>query len=159
MHLLIVHRMPRTVRDLRDIAPVAASYVRSEDAYKVPMVPREDDGASVPLVTHEHYALDGYEGPKTNMVINEEVLQSDAERYNELKKVLLRDSAIAGLIGAVVAQTVKGTEDAVCYAAGAAAGVAYLYFLSIQVCVVHLWCDGVCLETVFRVTHIRGYPF
>lgn len=40
---------------------------------------------------------------------------------------------IAGTIGSAVAQITRGTDDAVCYAAGAAAGVGYLYFLSMKV--------------------------
>jgi hypothetical protein len=43
------------------------------------------------------------------------------------------DSVIAGSIGTVVAQITRGTDDALCYAAGAAAGVGYLYFLSMKV--------------------------
>jgi hypothetical protein len=56
-----------------------------------------------------------------------------ADSCRLFKREIFRDSVIAGSIGTVVAQITRGTDDALCYAAGAAAGVGYLYFLSMKV--------------------------
>jgi hypothetical protein len=75
----------RTARDLREVAPIlAASYVRSEDAYKVPLT-SDSNNKEVPRVSFEKYKLEGYEGPKTNLIISDQILQSDFKRYEELK--------------------------------------------------------------------------
>ena len=124
----------RTSRNIRQVAPIlSASYVRSEDAYKIPMIQTSTSSKEVPKVSYEQYKLEGYQGPKTNIVINDQVLQSDLIRYEQLKGQLFRDSAILGAIGTVIAQFTQGTEEAICYAAGAISGVGYLYFLTIKV--------------------------
>lgn len=82
----------RTTRDVRQVSPIlGASYVRSEDAYKIPMAKSSNaNQKDVPLVSFEKYNLDGYEGPKTNLVINDQVLESDFKRYEDLKVSFLR---------------------------------------------------------------------
>lgn len=77
----------RTTRDIRQVSPIlGASYVRSEDAYKIPMATSSNaNKKEEPLVSFEEYKLDGYEGPKTNLVINDQVLESDFKRYEDLK--------------------------------------------------------------------------
>jgi hypothetical protein len=77
----------RTTRDAREVSPIlGASYVRSEDAYKIPTATSSSaNKKEVPLVSFEKYNLDGYEGPKTNLVINDQVLESDFKRYEDLK--------------------------------------------------------------------------
>jgi hypothetical protein len=123
----------RTVLNLKALAPVIASYVRSEDAFKVPTSLNVKTGKAEPRVSHEGYTIEGYEGLTTNLVVNQQVLDDDMARYNKLKNDLLRDAAIAGLIGAVIAQATRGTEDAICYTLGAAAGAGYLFLLSLKV--------------------------
>jgi len=86
-----------------------------------------------PIPSFDSYKLEGYEGPSA-VAIDKEVLQTDSEKYNQLKSQLLRDAALSGLVGALITQLVKGTEGALIYAAGAASGVGYLFFLSIKVC-------------------------
>lgn len=49
-----------------------------------------------------------------------------------MKNKLLKDAAIAGLIGTVIAQITRGLDDALIYLAGAIAGIGYLFFLSIK---------------------------
>lgn len=120
-------RRRTSLRKLEELAPVLASFVRTEDAYKVPLS-RE---TGLPIVSFESYNLLGYEGPSA-VKINQEVLESDAAKYTDLKFTLIRDAALVGLFGAVVTDLVKGTEDAAIYAAGAAAGVGYLFFLSLK---------------------------
>jgi len=119
-------RFKRALRKLPEVSPVPASYVRSSDAYKVPL-----DSNKVPIANFEQYKIDGYDGPAA-VVINEEVVASDGERYIELKGMLLRDAAVVGLIGTVAAQFAYGTESAIIYAAGATASVLYLFFLAIK---------------------------
>jgi len=119
-------RFKKALRKLPEVSPVLASFVRSADAYKVPM-----DENKEPKPWYDQYRMDGYEGP-TAVKIDQEVVESDAERYSDLKGMLIRDAAIVGAIGALFAQFGYGTEDALIYAAGALAGVGYLFFLSIK---------------------------
>eukprot|EP00985_Skeletonema_marinoi_P032354 scaffold39116_cov122-Skeletonema_marinoi.AAC.1 len=115
------------LRKLEEIAPVPASFVRTEDAYKIPV----ERGTNRPLPSHASYDLIGYEGPAA-VPINQDVVKTDGERYGKIKYDLIRNSAIAGAAGAIVAQLVSGSNIALIYAAGAFAGVAYLFFLGIK---------------------------
>ncbi|KAL7502888.1 hypothetical protein ACHAXN_000762 [Cyclotella atomus] len=114
------------LRKLEDISPLAASFVRTENAYKIPM----ERGSNIPMA-YAQYDLINYEGPKSFPVDNE-ILAADGEVYNNVKFSLLKNTALAGLAGTIVADLARGTEDAVIYFAGATAGVLYLYFLGIK---------------------------
>ena len=120
-------RRKSALRKLEDIAPLPASYVRSEDAFKIPM----ERGTNRPLPSHVGYNLVEYEGPMA-VPINRDVVQADSENYQQIKLSLLRNAAIAGAAGTVGVDLFRGTEDAIIYAAGALAGVAYLFFLGIK---------------------------
>ena len=117
----------KSLRKLEEIAPLPASFVRSEDAYKVPL----ERGSNRPMPSHSGYDLIEYEGPMA-IPVNEEVLQSDGEKYGEIKFSLLKNAAIAGLAGSIAAELFRGIEVAIIYAAGALAGVLYLFFLGIK---------------------------
>ena len=118
----------KTMRSIKEIAPIAASLVRSEGAYKVP---RGKDG--VPVVRAEEYDIDTYLGPFTGEnAINQDVLNEDWETYTALKQKLIRQAVICSATGTLIAGLVKGPEDAAIYAAGALAGVSYLFLLSIK---------------------------
>jgi guanylate kinase len=82
-------------------------------------------------MAYAQYDLINYEGPKSVPVDNE-ILATDGEVYNNVKLSLLKNTALAGLAGTIVADLARGTEDAVIYFAGATAGVLYLYFLGIK---------------------------
>eukprot|EP00573_Skeletonema_grethae_P013318 CAMPEP_0201710164 /NCGR_PEP_ID=MMETSP0578-20130828/58488_1 /ASSEMBLY_ACC=CAM_ASM_000663 /TAXON_ID=267565 /ORGANISM="Skeletonema grethea, Strain CCMP 1804" /LENGTH=539 /DNA_ID=CAMNT_0048199183 /DNA_START=6 /DNA_END=1625 /DNA_ORIENTATION=- len=120
-------RRKSALRKLEEIAPLPASFVRTEDAYKVPV----ERGTNRPRPSHASYDLIGYEGPAA-VPINQDVVKADGENYGKIKFELIRNSAIAGAAGAIVAQLVSGSDIAVIYAAGAFAGVAYLFFLGIK---------------------------
>jgi len=64
--------------------------------------------------------------------VNEEVLAADGETYGKIKFDLIRNAAIAGAAGTIVADLLRGFEDAAIYFAGALAGVLYLFFLGIK---------------------------
>lgn len=118
----------KTMRDLAAVSPIAASFVRSEDAFKVPL---DVDGR--PMVRAETYDIEDYPGPFAgDNAINLSVLEADAVLYDTLKSKLLRYSALTGLTGAVITDLFKGTEDAVIYAAGVVASLVYLFFLTIK---------------------------
>jgi len=117
----------KTTRPLDKVSPVAASFVRSENAFKIP---RESDTMK-PAVRQESYDLENYDGPSRG-VLNEDLLASDLVKYSDLKGSLLRNAAVAGVLGTLVAQIARGTEDAVVYGLGATAGVFYLYFLTVK---------------------------
>ena len=111
---------------LEQLSPLIGSYVRTEDAFKVPT---DASGRVSPFF--EQYNLVDYEGPSA-IPVNQNILQTDLELYGMLKGQLLKNAAIAGLIGTVVANLVGGLNDAVIYFIGAIAGVGYLFFLSIK---------------------------
>lgn len=115
------------LRKLEEIAPLPASFVRSEDAFKVPL----ERGGQRPQPSHPGYELVGYEGPMA-VPIDMDVLEADGENYGKIKSSLLKNAAIAGAAGTIVAELFRGLEVAIIYAAGAAAGVAYLFFLGIK---------------------------
>ena len=117
----------KSLRKLEEIAPLPASFVRSEDAYKIPL----ERGSNRPMPSHSGYDLIEYEGPMA-IPVNQEVLQSDSEKYSEIKFSLLKNAAIAGLAGSIAAELFRGIEVAIIYAVGALAGVLYLFFLGIK---------------------------
>lgn len=120
-------RRRSALRLLEEIAPLPASFVRSEDAFKVPL----ERGTERPQPSHPGYDLVAYEGPMA-VPINEEVVRTDGENYVEIKFSLLKNAAIAGAAGTIVAELLRGTEVAIIYFAGALAGVAYLFLLGIK---------------------------
>lgn len=118
-----------TVRRLVDVSPIAASFVRSENAYKVPW----DRAVGTPLVKAHKYDLEGYVGPFAGAnAIDMQVVRDDAVLYANLKDRLLRSVALVGLVGTAVAEFFKGTEDALIYFAGVLASLAYLILLSVK---------------------------
>jgi len=112
--------------NLSDLSPLIGSYVRTEAATKIPM---DKMGRVIPAF--EQYNLEGYNGPKS-IVVNEDIVQTDYKKYSQLKGQLLKDAAIAGLVGTLIADLVGGFEVALDYAVGALAGVGYLFFLTIK---------------------------
>jgi hypothetical protein len=119
----------KTDRDLRRISPIAGSFVRSEQAFKIPMTTPGEGGR--PRVRQEMYDLDDFDGPQAAPV-NVGVVEQDGLNYSALKTKLLKTAALTGLAGTVAANIVKGPEDAAIYFAGALASVAYLYLLSVK---------------------------
>eukprot|EP00978_Attheya_sp_CCMP212_P004888 scaffold10708_cov50-Attheya_sp.AAC.7 len=62
----------RSLRNLQEVAPVMASFVRAESAYKLPC----DRNTGLPLARFESYRLDDYEGP-VPATLNQDVVTSD----------------------------------------------------------------------------------
>merc|ERR1719287_195713 len=120
-------RRKTALRRLEDVAPLPASFVRAEDSYKVPL----ERGTDRPRPSHTGYDVAGYEGPEA-VPVDPEVVRADGENYQQIKASLLRNAALAGAAGTLVAELLRGPEDAVIYFAGALAGLAYLFFLSIK---------------------------
>lgn len=116
-----------TLRNLREISPLVASYVRTEDAYKIPT----DSNTGLPISAYPSYDVDGYDGPKA-IPVNSEIMKEDSKLYGSLKIQLLKDAALYGAVGAVLVDLLKGFNDALVYSVGAIAGVGYLFFLSIK---------------------------
>jgi guanylate kinase len=114
---------------LASISPVTASFVRSENAFKVPREP----GTGLPAVRAQQYDIEGYLGPFSDpMLINQSIVEKDAVIYEALKGKLLKFAAITGLAGTLSVDLTKGTEDAIIYGAGAFASILYLLFLSLK---------------------------
>ena len=119
----------RKLRDMAEVSPVSATFVRTENAFKIPY----DKSTGIPRVRAEQYDIDGYEGPFAgDNAVDESVVQQDAIMYARMKGRLLAASAIAGLAGTLVADLVKGPEDAIVYAAGVVGSLAYLFLLSLK---------------------------
>jgi guanylate kinase len=112
-------------RNLNYVSPIMASYVRAEQAFKVPLT---SEGSL--RVRQETYDIDDYGGPVFK--IDNAIVQKDGINYETLKFNLLKNAAITGLAGSVVANILKGPEIASIYFAGALASVGYLYFLSVK---------------------------
>lgn len=116
----------KTDRDILQVSPLRASFVRTEQAYKIPV---EANGKV--RVRQETYNIEGWAGPQAAK-INTDIVEADGLVYEQLKTNLLKNAAIAGFLGTVIVNIVKGTEDAIIYFAGAIASLAYLFFLSIK---------------------------
>jgi hypothetical protein len=97
-------------RDITQVSPLTSSFVRSEQAFKVPF----DAVTGRVKVRQEQYDLDGWEGPQA-VPINQDIVQADEVLYAQLKTKLLKDAAIAGLAGSVLVNILKGSEDAIIY--------------------------------------------
>jgi predicted ABC-type ATPase len=124
-----IKRKRRTTRDLLAVSPLPASFVRTENAWKIPRDPKT--GRPRPRV--EQYDVEGYEGPFSGAnAVDQTVVEADAEVYAALKNRLLRDAAIAGLAGTLIANLSQGLELATIYAAGALASLIYLFLLSVN---------------------------
>jgi hypothetical protein len=120
-------RAKTITRDLIDVAPISASFVGRENAWKVPRLP----GTVNPIVRSILYDIEGYEGPQTGLPpIDENILEQDLLVYQQLKANLLRYTAITGAIGTCLADIISGPEDAIVYAGGVLCSVVYLLFLS-----------------------------
>jgi hypothetical protein len=115
----------KTDRNLLYASPLMASFVRSEQAFKVPVT--AEGGVRV---RQETYDLADYKGPVFS--VNTEVVEQDGVNYDTLKFNLLKDAALTGLGGSVVVNLLKGPEIAAIYFAGALASIGYLFFLSIK---------------------------
>jgi len=124
-----VRNSKRTLRDLAAVNPLSGTFVRTENAFKVPY----DKATGKPRVRAEQYDIEGYEGPFSGAnAIDQSVLEQDAIMYSEMKGRLLRAAALAGLAGTLVADLTKGPEDAIIYAAGVVGSLVYLLLLSIK---------------------------
>jgi len=121
-----------TYRDLAAVSPVTASFVRSEDAYKVPT--RVSDGSII--VKAEQYDIEGYMGPfggeNGESNIDTSVVEADGVIYEALKGKLLKYAAIAGAVGTILCDLTRGTEQAVIYFAGFLSSLLYLFFLALK---------------------------
>lgn len=111
---------------LESLSPVIGSYVRTEDAFKVPT---DRMGRVLPLF--ESYNLEGFQGPAA-VPVNTQVIENDLKNYTSLKMKLFKDALLAGLFGTVIADLVGGLDIALVYFVGAIAGVGYLFFLSVK---------------------------
>jgi Guanylate kinase len=111
---------------LESLSPVIGSYVRSEDAFKVPT---DRMGKVLPLF--ESYNLEGFQGPAA-VPVNTQVIENDLKNYKALKGKLFKDALLAGLFGTIIADLVAGLDIALVYFVGAISGVGYLFFLSVK---------------------------
>lgn len=138
----------KTERRLTEISPIAASFVGSEQAYKVPL----DRDTGLPKPRQETYDLDRYKGPAFYMQqVNNEVVAQDAENYSELKSKLFRNVALTGLVGTIVGNACYGTEQALIYFAGSLASLLYLFLLSLKT-------DTVAINKEDNTQNLAGTP-
>jgi guanylate kinase len=119
----------KTTRDLPDVSPVAASFVRNESAFKVPI----DRLTGGPKARAEQYDLDAFTGPVSDFSPQSQtILEADAVLYKELKGRLLRYAAISGLAGTLIADVSQGGDFAAVYGAGFVSSLGYLFLLSLK---------------------------
>ena len=118
----------QSIRRLEEIAPLSASFVRSENAYKIP----KDPITLQPSPMFPQYQIEGFTGFQPSTTVDQDVVYRDGQTYNSLKFQLYKDAALYGLVGIILTDLFRGIEDALIYAAGAIAGVGYLFFLSVK---------------------------
>ncbi|VEU38103.1 unnamed protein product [Pseudo-nitzschia multistriata] len=118
----------KTERRLDQVSPLAASFVGSEQAYKVPL----DRDTGLPSPRQATYDIDRYEGPAFYQTVDQDVLERDAEDYSALKSKLFRNVALTGLVGTILANASYGSELAVIYFFGSVASLLYLFLLSVK---------------------------
>lgn len=123
-------RRKTTTRKLSAVSPIAASFVRTEAAWKVPLRGASEEATSI-VVRAETYDLDDYTGPVPTTV-NTNVVESDGAVYQALKTSLLKYTALTGLAGAIAVELSRGIEDAVIFGAGVAASLVYLFLLTVK---------------------------
>ena len=130
----------RRFLQVRDLVPLAATYVEEVDGY---LIEREDDdddrdlkplnGTAVGLVTlAEGYRDDFPENyrPPTTPRLDPDQVEEAAVAYEELKKRLALDGALAGFVGAgLIGVVLQSVADSVAFAIGALASVAYVLLL------------------------------
>ncbi|KAL7560325.1 hypothetical protein ACA910_020249 [Epithemia clementina (nom. ined.)] len=130
-------------RDLLAVSPLSASFVRSENAYKVPTKAAVGTADKKPgssarqlIVKAEQYDIEDYLGPfggaSADSLIDMSVVEADRLLYDALKGKLFRYSAIVGAVGTLIADLTRGTECAAIYLVGVASSLAYLLFLSFK---------------------------
>eukprot|EP00537_Pseudo-nitzschia_pungens_P011718 CAMPEP_0172390136 /NCGR_PEP_ID=MMETSP1061-20121228/6854_1 /TAXON_ID=37318 /ORGANISM="Pseudo-nitzschia pungens, Strain cf. pungens" /LENGTH=634 /DNA_ID=CAMNT_0013120427 /DNA_START=278 /DNA_END=2178 /DNA_ORIENTATION=- len=136
----------KTERYLKDVRPLAASFVGSEQAYKVPL-----DAVGLPKPRQGTYDLDQYEGPNFYANVNGDVVARDAEKYSALKSKLFRNVALTGLVGTIVTNASYGSELAIIYFAGTVASLLYLFLLSVKT-------DTVAVNQVDNTQNLSGTP-
>jgi hypothetical protein len=118
----------RIWRDGLKVSPIAASWVRNEGAWKVPLTTTK-----TVAVKAEQYDWEDYEGPFTgDRAINLSVVQADGILYETLKAGIFKSTALTGLAGTVIADWVQGPEVAAIYGGGVVASLLYLFFLSLK---------------------------
>ncbi|OEU07280.1 hypothetical protein FRACYDRAFT_277859 [Fragilariopsis cylindrus CCMP1102] len=119
----------KTERFLIDVSPIAASFVGSEQAYKIPL---QSSGNNLPKVRQNTYDIDDYEGPAFYANINKSILEKDYENYSQLKIKLFRNVLVTGLFGTIISNASYGLEDSIIYFSGILSSILYLYLLSIK---------------------------
>ena len=103
-------RKPAAIRcDVGKLGRLEAEYVAANDAYRV------DESALLPLG-----------GKKT---ADPSVTEQGLMEYSALKADLLREAVLLGAVGSLAALPLYGTDIATTFAAGSAAGCAYLLLL------------------------------
>lgn len=120
-------RGKRILREIDAVSPILASFVQSENAFKVPM---ERGRINVPKVRAETYDLDDYTGPVRN--VNADVVANDLEMYGSIKNKIFKVVALTGVAGTILVDFVRGTEDAAIYFAGAVSSLVYLFLLAVK---------------------------
>eukprot|EP00536_Pseudo-nitzschia_multiseries_P003793 jgi/Psemu1/186636/e_gw1.60.60.1 len=137
----------KTERYLKDVSPIAASFVGVEQAYKVPL----DASTGLPKPRQETYDLEQYEGPNYYASVDGDVVARDLEKYSALKSKLFRNVALTGLVGTIVTNASYGAELAIIYFAGSLASLLYLFLLSVKT-------DTVAVNEIDNSQNLAGSP-
>jgi len=107
-------RKPAAIRaDIAKLGRLESEYVREIDSYRV------DERQLQPLVPR----------PPPRPSVTEQGLKE----YAALKAEILRESAIVGVVGAVICYPLVGVDGATAFLLGAASGCAYLALLSTEI--------------------------
>jgi len=108
--------------DVAVLQPLMASYVRSSDAWKVPLKNGQPEPLAPRYFIDENFSLPTPE-------VDEDKVAQYLEEYEALKFRLLKEAVMFGTAGALVATLTQGVEDGIIFALGAVTGIGYLRLL------------------------------
>mmetsp|Transcript_38547 Transcript_38547/g.43420 ORF Transcript_38547/g.43420 Transcript_38547/m.43420 type:complete len:686 (+) Transcript_38547:100-2157(+) len=134
-------------RPLSKVSPIAASFVGSEQAYKIPLTTTKE-----PMVRQESYDVATYQGPSYYTTVNQNIVEKDLDNYQTLKSKLFTNVLLTGLVGTIIINaSYNNAEYAVIYFGGSVSSLLYLFLLSLKT-------DTVAINETDNTKNLIGTP-
>ena len=127
--------------ELVKVKPLSSFYIRSTDAYRITTKLNKETGKKEPKLLHpEGYQSSGdlltlrilESQAKMKKPFDKEMLVKAKNDYENIKKRLLTDTTLFGVLGTLLALYKAGSEDATIFASGVIASCGYLFLLSLK---------------------------
>mmetsp|Transcript_37803 Transcript_37803/g.43496 ORF Transcript_37803/g.43496 Transcript_37803/m.43496 type:complete len:460 (-) Transcript_37803:12-1391(-) len=134
-------------RPLSKVSPIAASFVGSEQAYKIPLTAQKE-----PMVRQESYDVETYQGPSYYTTVNQNIVDQDLDNYQTLKSKLFTNVLLTGLVGTIIINaSYNNAEYAIIYFGGSVSSLLYLFLLSLKT-------DTVAINETDNTKDLIGTP-